>query len=157
MNTVETLRAEVASSTPILAHLMKTERPLMKLWRLEQLLPSHQLYLHLLLLLYNLLLLMLLPRVSKKVYPLIILIGSSISLFGVNECSKGTFMTISRKRNSVQPPQLILNDTPLEQVETFKYLGVLLSSELSWSICTRRIHLHQSIKTNWSALQKVLW
>ena len=28
---------------------------------------------------------------------------------------------------------IILNGMPLEQVETFKYLGVLLSSELSWS------------------------
>ena len=56
-----------------------------------------------------------------------------------NKCK---FMIISRKTNSVQPPQHILNDTPLEQVETFKYLGVLLSSELSWSvhvesICTK--------------------
>ncbi len=56
-----------------------------------------------------------------------------------NKCKT---MIISRKRNSVQPPQLTLNGTPLEQVETFKYLGVLLSSDLSWSthvesICTK--------------------
>ena len=56
--------------------------------------------------------------------------------------SKCKTMIISRKRNPAQPPQLILNGTPLEQVETFKYLGVLLSSELSWSthiesICTK--------------------
>ena len=47
-------------------------------------------------------------------------------------------MIISRKRNPVQPPQLILNGTPLDQVETFKYLGVL-SSELSWSLHTDSI------------------
>ena len=56
-----------------------------------------------------------------------------------NKCKT---MIISRKRNSVSPPHLILNGTPLEQVNTFKYLGVLLSSELSWSahiesICTK--------------------
>ena len=52
-------------------------------------------------------------------------------------------MIISRKRNSVKPhAQFTLNSSPLEQVETFKYLGVLLSSDLSWSshvdfICTK--------------------
>ena len=55
-----------------------------------------------------------------------------------NKCK---FMIISRKMISVQPPQLILNGTPLEQVETFKYLGCSFHPN-SWSvhiesICTK--------------------
>ena len=51
-------------------------------------------------------------------------------------------MTISRKRKSDYHTQFLLNSTPLEQVETFKYFGVLISSDLSWSthiesICTK--------------------
>ena len=42
-------------------------------------------------------------------------------------------MTISRKRNSVYSTQFLLHCISLEQVENFKYLGVLLSSDLSWS------------------------
>ena len=43
---------------------------------------------------------------------------------------------------SVYPAQFLLNGIQLEQVETFKYLGVLLSSDLSCSahidsICTK--------------------
>ena len=43
-------------------------------------------------------------------------------------------MLISRKRNLRYPPQFLLNKVPLEQVEAFKYLGVLISSDLSWSM-----------------------
>ena len=34
-------------------------------------------------------------------------------------------MLLSRKRNLSHPPQLLLNEAPLEQVEAFKYLGVI--------------------------------
>ena len=40
---------------------------------------------------------------------------------------------LSRKRNLNYPPQFLLNKVLLEQVETCKYLGVLISSDLSWS------------------------
>ena len=86
VNTVGTLRAEVASlkkqinSNSCPPHEDPKASYATVASGAVTTIPSHQLYLHLLLLLYNLLLLMLLPRVSKKVYPLIILIGSSISL-----------------------------------------------------------------------------
>ena len=43
-------------------------------------------------------------------------------------------MMVSRKRNHITPSlPLCLNGATLETVPTFKYLGVLLSSDLSWS------------------------
>ena len=55
----------------------------------------------------------------------------------------GKFMTISRRRAVSTPPtSLMLDGYPLDKVETFKYLGVLLSHDLSWgehvqSTCTK--------------------
>jgi len=43
-------------------------------------------------------------------------------------------MIISRKLNLVTPTSpLLLNGTPVEEVETFKYLGLLIPSDLSWN------------------------
>jgi hypothetical protein len=51
--------------------------------------------------------------------------------------SKCKYMVISRKRNPTIPAfPLLLNDTPVERVECFKYLGLLLSSDLSWTMHT---------------------
>ena len=56
---------------------------------------------------------------------------------------KCKFMILSRKRQAVvNNLTLYLGGTTLEEVETFKYLGILLSSNLSWSehisgVCSR--------------------
>ena len=42
-------------------------------------------------------------------------------------------MLISRKRTRLEAPPLLVNGHTLEQVECFKYLGLLLTSDLSWS------------------------
>ena len=47
--------------------------------------------------------------------------------------AKCKYMVISRKRRPTYPGVLYLGDTPLEQVECFKYLGVILAGYLSFS------------------------
>ena len=48
--------------------------------------------------------------------------------------SKCCYLLLSRKRNhSIPPPILILNDAPLKRVNSYKYLGILISSDLMWS------------------------
>ena len=52
----------------------------------------------------------------------------------VLNCTKCKSMIISRKRKlSRATPQLFLNNCLLDQVDTFKYLGILLSCDVSWS------------------------
>ena len=51
-------------------------------------------------------------------------------------------LLISRRRNSVCSQPVKINEQPLEKVDLYKYLGVLISSDLSWSqhisyICSR--------------------
>ena len=47
--------------------------------------------------------------------------------------SKCKYMVVSRKRAGILPPPLTLQGQLLQQVDHFKYLGLLLSSDLSWS------------------------
>ena len=48
--------------------------------------------------------------------------------------SKCKYILISRKRTPTTPEgPLPLGDLPLQRVNTFKYLGVLLSKDMSWS------------------------
>ena len=57
--------------------------------------------------------------------------------------SKCCHLLLSRKRShSIHPPVLMLNDVPLKYVSSYKYLGVLITSDSMWSshiskICTR--------------------
>ena len=52
--------------------------------------------------------------------------------FNATKCK---IMFISRKRvNSLSPPPLELNGTILDSVSSYKYLGVTLTSDLSWSL-----------------------
>ena len=47
--------------------------------------------------------------------------------------SKCKYMIVSRKHKPSLPPTLCLGSTPLERVHMYKYLGVILTSNLSWS------------------------
>ena len=48
--------------------------------------------------------------------------------------SKCKYMIISRKRSPITPANFLqLHDIPLQQVDCYKYLGLLLTSNLTWS------------------------
>ena len=57
---------------------------------------------------------------------------TSINFMTFN-CDKCKFMLVSRKKSNIPSQPLYLNESLLESVSTFKYLGILLSSDLTWS------------------------
>lgn len=68
---------------------------------------------------------------------------------------KYKFVTISRKkRPSVTPVVLKLNNSQLEEVDQFKYLGVVLSHNLFWSPHISISHLCKSLKNSRAQLYR---
>ena len=65
---------------------------------------------------------------------------ANLMTFNVSKCK---CMLVSRRRNTICPPiNLKLKDHQLDNVQSYKYLGLLLSSDLSWtphieSTCTK--------------------
>ncbi len=56
--------------------------------------------------------------------------------------TKCKYMIVTRKRNKVKCRTIFFEGVPLKQVDNFKYLGVILSFDLSWtaqveSVCTK--------------------
>ena len=50
--------------------------------------------------------------------------------FNVSKCK---YMVITKKRHCCVPSSLHLESTALERVHAYKYLGVLITSNISWS------------------------
>ena len=56
-----------------------------------------------------------------------------VKQLSLNE-DKCCYLFISRKRSqSIQPPSLTVDSNPLKQVQSYKYLGVLITVDLTWS------------------------
>lgn len=75
--------------------------------------------------------------------------------FNVQKCK---FMLVSRKTQHIAPsvPQLQLCGQPLERVPTYKYLGLLLSDNLSWTQHNYKKSLYKGKKAPWSHLSSLL-
>ena len=62
-------------------------------------------------------------------------------------------MLITRKHTKTcQPPPLLLDGTILSQVSSYKYLGITITSDLSWSPHISHICNKARIKTCWAAI-----
>ena len=56
--------------------------------------------------------------------------SSNAMTFNVSKCKQ---MLLSRKRNPTTPTPMLLNGEPLEVVNSYKYLGFVITFDLSWS------------------------
>ena len=50
--------------------------------------------------------------------------------FNTTKCK---YMLITCKKRPLNPPAILINGIPLDMVDSYKYLGLLISSDLSWS------------------------
>ena len=57
--------------------------------------------------------------------------GQKVLHFNTNKCK--LMLIIGKRANSLPPPPLTLNGTVLRGVSSYKYLGVTIISDLSWS------------------------
>ena len=90
--------------------------------------------------------------------------------FNVAKCK---FMLVSRKKRHINPnPSISLYGSPLEVTPTFKYLGLLITSDLSWTthidnICSkarrilglvyRRFYGHSDVATLHQLYVSLVW
>ena len=72
--------------------------------------------------------------------------------FNVSKCK---YMVITEKRHSCISPSLHLESTTLERVHAYKYLGILITSNLSWSEHITSVCI-KAKKSNWCAIQTLL-
>ena len=61
--------------------------------------------------------------------------------FNTQKCK---FMRVTRKQTGIRPPTLYLRCQPLQEVDSCKYLVILLSSDLSWSQHTHTSSFYNS-------------
>ena len=71
--------------------------------------------------------------------------------------SKSKYLIACRRRQPHLPPtRLFIGRDVLEQVDSYRYLGVLVTSKLSWADHINHICMQQSQETSWNVIQAVL-